>query len=101
MASATCASASAHGLPPSYASQASSSNRRRFMIAAARRSILARASGSVRLQVSKAFVAVSRAMSASLSVARPTRPTTCEGFAGLTEVISPSVSTLFPPMISG
>src|SRR3712207_7883562 len=59
------------------------------------------ASGDVRLHDSNAWVAVSSAMSASRSVAAATRPTTCEGLAGLTETISPSVSTLLPPMTSG
>jgi hypothetical protein len=61
----------------------------------------ARASGSVLLHGWKVFVAVSGAMSASRSVVRPVRPTTCEGFEGLTETISPSVSTRSPPMIRG
>src|SRR5215210_6243724 len=101
MASATCASASFQGLPPSKASHASSSNLRRFMIAEARKRTRARASGDVRLQCSKAPVATSRAMSASRSVAAAVRPTTCEGLAGLTETISPSVSTRLPPMMAG
>src|SRR5215203_6934650 len=71
------------------------------MIAAARKSTRALASGAVRLQLSNAFVAVSSAMSASRSPAAATRPTTCDGFAGLTETISPSVSILLPPMTSG
>src|SRR5215207_2836252 len=101
MASANCASASAHGLPPSWTSQASISNLRRRMIAAARKSTRALASGAVRLQLSNALVAVSSAMSASRSPAAATCPTTCDGFAGLTETISPSVSILSPPMTSG
>src|ERR687894_756102 len=101
MPSATCASASFQGLPPSKTSHASSSNLRRFMIAAARRSTRARASGLVRLQCSKAAVATSRAMSASRSVAAAVRPTTCDGLAGLTETISPSVSIFLPPMMAG
>jgi hypothetical protein len=100
-ASATSASASAQVLPASWASQASSSNLRRFMIADARKSIRALASGAVRLHDSNARVAVSSAMSASRSPAAATRPTTCEGFAGLTETISPSVSSLLPLMTSG
>ena len=71
------------------------------MIAEARKSMRARASAEVRLHVSKVEVAVSSAMSASRSVALAVRPTTCEGFAGLTEAISPSVSTRLPPMIAG
>src|SRR4028119_2006993 len=101
MASATCASASFQGLPPSKTSHASSSNLRRFMIAAALRSTRARASGSVLLQCSKAPVAASRAMSASCFVAAAVRPTTWDGLAGLTETISPSVSIRLPPMMAG
>jgi hypothetical protein len=71
------------------------------MIAAARKSMRALASGWVRLHDSKLFLAVSSAMSASRSPAAATRPTTCEGFAGSTETISPSVSTLLPPMTRG
>ena len=71
------------------------------MMAAARSIMRALASGSVRLHDSNAFLAVSSAMSASRSVAAATLPTTCEGLAGLTEMISPSVSTLLPPMMRG
>src|SRR5215217_189814 len=71
------------------------------MIAAARKRMRARASGAVRLHDSKVFLAVSSAMSASRSLAAATRPTTCEGLAGLTEAISPSVSIRLPPMTRG
>src|SRR4028119_1256348 len=101
MPSATCASASFQGLPPSKTSHARSSNLRRFMIDAARNSTRARASGVVRLQCSKAPVAASRALSASCFVAAAVRPTTWDGLAGLTETISPSVSIRLPPMMAG
>src|SRR4028118_1007224 len=101
MPSATCASASFQGLPPSKTSHASSSNLRRFMIAAARRSTRARASGLVRLRCREAPRGASRALSASCFVAPAVRPTTCDGLAGLTETISPSVSIRLPPMMAG
>ena len=99
MVSAISASASAQFLLTSKTSQAQNSNLRSRSTSPTRKSRLARSSTEVRLQLANASSAACMAGSTCSLPAFWCNPTTCEGLAGLMDLILSLVWTRLPPMI--